>query len=85
MQVTVTPHGDLGRVLAKGQRSLTVELAGTATVATLLETLALGPEEVWLIRHNRQRATVDQPLHDGDMLELFAVVGGGMLCRDVDG
>jgi sulfur carrier protein ThiS len=77
MRITVTPHGDLGRVLTAGQRSLTVELPDGATVATLLTTLALGPEEVWLIRHNRQVAAIDQPLADGDALELFAVVGGG--------
>lgn len=77
MRITVTPHGDLGRVLATGQRSLTVDLPLGATVAGLLATLKLGPEEVWLIRHNRQVATVDQPLADGDALELFAVVGGG--------
>jgi sulfur carrier protein ThiS len=77
MRITVTPHGDLGRVLSPGQRSLTVELEPGATVGTLLARLGLGPEEVWLIRHNRQRATVDQTLADGDALELFAVVGGG--------
>ena len=77
MRILVTPHGDLGRVLAPGQRSLTVDLDDGATVAALLARLALGPEEVWLIRHNRQRATVDQILTDGDALELFAVVGGG--------
>jgi sulfur carrier protein ThiS len=63
--------------LTPGQRSLTVELAAGTTVAGLLATLGLGPEEVWLIRHNRQRATVEQALSDGDALELFAVVGGG--------
>jgi sulfur carrier protein ThiS len=77
MRILVTPHGDLGRVLAGGQRSLTVELEAGATVAGLLARLGLGPEEVWLIRHNRQRATVEQTLTDGDALELFAVVGGG--------
>lgn len=77
MRIIVTPHGDLGRVLTLGQRSLTVEVEPGATVRTLLAQLGLGPEEVWLIRQNRQRATVDQPLADGDALELFAVVSGG--------
>jgi sulfur carrier protein ThiS len=77
MRVTVTPHGDLGRVLPSGQRSLAIEVEPGATVGVLMAQLGLGQEEVWIIRHNRQRATAEQPLADGDTLELFAVVGGG--------
>jgi predicted transcriptional regulator/sulfur carrier protein ThiS len=77
MRITVTPHGDLGRILRLGQRSLTVAVEPGATVGSLLAHLGLGEDEVWIIRHNRQRATASQPLTDGDLLELFAVVGGG--------
>jgi sulfur carrier protein ThiS len=77
MHIVVTPHGDLGRMLRDGQRSLTVEMTAGATVGALLAQLGLGREEVWIIRHNGQRAAVDQALADGDRLELFAVVSGG--------
>lgn len=77
MQVIVVPHGDLGRILKNGQRSLTIDCPAGTRVAELLEQLGLGLDEVWLIRHNRQRATADQLLTEGDSLELFAVVGGG--------
>ncbi len=77
IRITLTPHGDLGRVLARGQRSLTVELPPGATVATLFERLGFGLDEVWLIRHNREIVKREQPLADGDTLEVFAVVSGG--------
>ena len=77
MRITVTPHGDVGRVLTPGQRALTVEAEPGDTIGAVLARLGLGPEEIWIIRHNSQRAGTSQPLADGDHLELFAVVSGG--------
>ena len=77
MRITVTPHGDVGRILTPGQRDLTVEAEPGDTISAVLARLGLGPEEIWIIRHNRQRADPSQPLADGDHLELFAVVSGG--------
>jgi sulfur carrier protein len=65
------------RVIANGEP---VELADGATVADLLESLALGRKWV-LVEHNGEpvaRADIDVTrLRDGDRLELVRAVAGG--------
>jgi sulfur-carrier protein len=50
--------------------------AGT-TVADVLSSLAIAPEEVGMIFVGGRHAEIDRPLADGDIVAIFPLVGGG--------
>ena len=77
MRLTVRLFGDLRRYLPKGQDPLQVELPEGATAMAVLRHLGIHPGEVWVVRANKQVVPEDQPLRDGDDLEVFEPVGGG--------
>ena len=79
MIVTVRLHGNLRRSGSEGHvDSLTMELAGGATIAMLLNALALDarPESL-MMTVNRRYAGLEQPLADGDEVRLFPPISGG--------
>jgi sulfur carrier protein ThiS len=53
-----------------------VDVEGPATVAALLERLEIVPESVLVIR-DAMLITRDEPLRDGDRLEIRPVLSGG--------
>ena len=77
MKVTVRLFGDLRRYLPKGQNLLVLDLPEGTTAVGMLQHLGIHPGEVWVIRANRQVIREEQPLHDGDDIEVFEPVGGG--------
>ena len=50
--------------------------AGT-TIADILATLAIPPDEVGVLLRNARHATLDQRLYDHDTVSVFPLVGGG--------
>lgn len=69
--------GDLRRYLPQGQDLLYLELQEGATPIALLQQIGIHPGEVWVVRANKQIVPEDQPLRDGDDIEVFEPVGGG--------
>lgn len=55
----------------------TLELPDGGTVATVMHTLVMQPEEVKIIFINGVHAEASSPLKDGDRLGLIPAVGGG--------
>ncbi len=77
MKLTVRLFGDLRKYLPRGQELLQTELPQGSTATTLLQEIGIHPGEVWIVRANRQVIPEDQPLQDGDDVEIFEPVGGG--------
>lgn len=77
MRLTVRLFGDLRKYLPRGQELIQMELPEGATPMALLQQIGIHPGEVWLVRANRQVVPDDQPLQDGDDIEVFEPVGGG--------
>ena len=77
MKLTVRLFGDLRRYLPEGQDPIQMELPEGSTSMTVLDSLGIHPGEVWVVRANKQVVPEDQPLRDGDDLEVFEPVGGG--------
>ncbi len=77
MKLVVHLFGDLRRHLPRGQETLQLELPEGATSLALLRHIGIHPGEVWVVRANKQIVPEEQPLHDGDVIEIFEPVGGG--------
>lgn len=77
MRVTVAAYGELRRYLLGGQPERTVELPEGATLAELAQALGTDPDELALARRGSAILREGAALHDGDLIELFAPVGGG--------
>ena len=54
-----------------------LELDGQHTVNSAIERLGLEDTEVWMARTNGRVAPKDTPLQQGDVVELYSVIGGG--------
>lgn len=79
MKVTARLHATLRRPTPNGlQNRLTVELEDAATVASLLETLAidLAPEHLMVLIGQR-RVYPGDTLEEGDEVHLFPPISGG--------
>lgn len=77
VKLTVHLFGDLRRHLPDGQDPIMMEFPDGSTPMAVLEALGIHPGEVWVVRANKQVIPEDQPLQDGDDLEVFEPVGGG--------
>lgn len=64
------------KVLVNGQEK---QLPDGATVRSLLQSVSLKPEKVAIELNRRlvRSAQYDQPLNDGDQIEIVTFVGGG--------
>lgn len=77
MRLTIRLFGDLRRYLPKGQDPLLLEMPEGSTVLAMLNQVGIHPGEVWVVRANKQVVPEEQPLQDGDDVEVFEPVGGG--------
>ncbi len=80
MKVTVRLYATLRRPTPTGiQNQVMVELEEGATVAALLKVLPLpiAPEQVMVLSGLR-RVYADHPLRDGDEVQLFPPISGGI-------
>lgn len=74
MLVKVRIHGALRRDLPRLQ---TVALDSPCTLADLLKCLGLGTGELWIMLVNGSSVTDEFELHDADLVQLIAPIGGG--------
>jgi len=77
MRVTVAAHGELRRHLLAGAPRREVELPEAATLADLALALGVEAEELALARRSDGVLREGTLLREGDLIELFAPVGGG--------
>jgi sulfur carrier protein ThiS len=77
MRVVVTAYGDLRRYLLDGAPERALDLAAGATLGDLLGVLGATPDDAILARGPAGVLRADQPLAEGERIELFAPVGGG--------
>lgn len=80
MKVTARLHATLRRPVSGGyQNRVTVELAEGATVASLLKALEIDmPPEQLMILIGTRRFEPGHPLQDGDEINLFPPISGGV-------
>jgi sulfur carrier protein ThiS len=60
-----------------GQVTITQEIVAGETVADVMRRLGLKRADVGAVRLNGQHATPASSLREGDLLELFPLIGGG--------
>ena len=77
MHVVVAAYGDLRRHLLGGAAERHVDVPAGATLTDVVEALGGGPDEVVLGRRGSDVLRENSPLADGDVIELFAPIGGG--------
>lgn len=78
VKVAVRLFGDLRRYLPQGKELIELELPEGSTPSDILSTIGIHPGEVWVVRANKEVVAEDQPLRDGDEIEVFEPVGGGL-------
>lgn len=74
MKITVKSYATLAKYQPGDG---TLEMPEGSTVASVLETLSIDPEEVKITFVNSAHAPLDKELQDGDRIGLFPAVGGG--------
>ena len=77
MEITVRLFGRLRRYLESGQDEITVQLDGQNTVNSVIQILGIEDTEVWMARTNGRAVPKDTLLQQGDVVELYSVIGGG--------
>lgn len=75
MKVTVITGGWAGRYLPENPASF--DAPDNSTVADLLKTLPIPPEEAGMVAVNGKAASGDHILSDGDSLKIYPVIIGG--------
>jgi len=77
MKVTVVFDYSLRRYHPSQDKSLSVNIPQGSSVADLLKLLTIIPGEIGVIVRNSQLAQQEDVLEEGDILELYEVMGGG--------
>jgi thiamine biosynthesis protein ThiS len=78
MQVTVKLYGNLKRHMPDKKEIVPVEMPRGTTIAALLERLGVPDSDVWMSAVNDSVVPLSTELHDGDVLEIFEPIGGGV-------
>ena len=78
MQSTVKLYGNLKRYAPQKKENVVVEIAEGTTIAALLARLGVPEEGVWMSAVNDTVVDSATVLRDGDLLEVFKPVGGGV-------
>jgi sulfur carrier protein ThiS len=77
MSVQILAMAHLRHQMPGGRAEATQEIAAGETVADAIRRLGLKRADVGAVRLNGQHATPASLLHEGDLLELFPLIGGG--------
>ena len=77
MTISVKAAGHLRQRMPDKRAEVTIDAAEASDTTTLLRRLGLNPSQVWIIRVNGIHVGADHPLTDGDLVDLFPLVGGG--------
>ncbi len=76
--VTVALHGYFSRTYSgRGRQTAALPLDIASTPRSVLSHLALPPGAVGLVLINGNQASLDEPLHAGDRLDVLPLLGGG--------
>ena len=76
-RVTLHAHGELTTRLGRARGGIEVAVVPGATIRDLLAQLEVPAGEVWVCSRNGALAKLDDPLDDGDIVEMFSPVAGG--------
>lgn len=58
-------------------KEMVMECHTGARIADIVATIGIPANESYIIVLNGTHASLDAPLHDGDVLSLFPLIGGG--------
>lgn len=77
MQITVRTYGLQNPASHKQGQPFPLEVPPGSAVADILRRLQIPESEVALVTVNERPSSLDRVLADGDVVKLFAPVGGG--------
>jgi len=79
IQVRLTLFGNLARFLPEGNdgRSAILDVGGGTTVAGLLDSVEVPPDQRGYVTVNGERASLEAALADGDEVRVIIPLGGG--------
>ncbi len=78
MRITLKLYGNLKQYAPGKAESAQVEIGDGTTIRGLLERLGVPDKRVWMSAINDKVFDDSSELHDGDVLEVFEPVGGGL-------
>ncbi len=81
MRVTVKLYGNLKRYLPEKQERAEMDVQAGTTIRGLLAQLGVADAEVWMCAVNDTVTDASTVLQEGDVLEVFEPVGGGILTK----
>jgi sulfur carrier protein ThiS len=77
-EISLRLHGHLARYAGEKTSSFPVPLGSSATLADLVHRFRIPAAEIsMLIVNGRVESRMDAPLHPGDEVKIFGLVGGG--------
>ncbi len=78
MHITLKLYGNLKRYAPDKTENAQIELEDRASIRGLLARLSVPDKVVWMCAINDKVVDDSSELHDGDVLEVFEPVGGGV-------
>ncbi len=78
MQIALKLYGNLKLYAPDKRESALVEIKSGTTIRSLLLRLGVPDTQVWMSAINDQVVDDSSELYDGDVLEVFEPVGGGV-------
>jgi sulfur carrier protein ThiS len=77
MSVQVKAAGHLRNKMPEKRTQMSVDVNAGEIVLDVITRLGINRAQVWIIRLNGENVQDSHPVGDGDMVELFPLVGGG--------
>ncbi len=78
MQITIKLYGNLKKYSPQKKEMAQIEIESGTTVRALLARLGVPDSNVWMCAVNDQVVADSTALREGDVLEVFEPVGGGL-------
>jgi len=78
MQITIKLYGNLRKHLPQKKELARMEIENAMTIRELLARLGVPDSNVWMCAVNDRVVSDSTALREGDVLEVFEPVGGGM-------
>lgn len=77
ISITLRPRGELAVHFGRSRDGVKLSVRGGQTIGQMLAEFGVPEGEVWMLARNGELAKADDPLAEGDDIEMFSAVAGG--------